>query len=83
MGLSKEDLLWLLIMLVFFLLLLFVFIFLGIIAFSKPGGFNAVVNSILPMASGAGLAQKKADIQSAIDKMKGWVQKVIKTLKKK
>ena len=43
------------------LLLLFVFIFLGVSALSlaEGGAFGSIINSILPIASGAAVMQKK------------------------
>jgi len=36
------------------LLLLFAFIFVGIEAFALGGSFGAIINSLIPIASGAG-----------------------------
>ena len=46
LGLTTEDLIWFAVFGIIYLLLLFIFIFLGIAAFSKAEGFNSVVNSI-------------------------------------
>ena len=46
LGLTTEDLIWFAVFGIIYLLLFFVFIFLGIAAFSKAEGFNSVVNSI-------------------------------------
>jgi len=71
LGLTIEDLVWYGILAIMFLLLLFVFIFLGISAFSKAEGFNAVVNSLLPLTAGAAMAARKVDIKGAMEKVKG------------
>ena len=71
LGLTIEDLVWYGILALMFLLLLFVFIFLGISAFSKAEGFNAVVNSLLPLTAGAAMAARKVDIKGAMEKVKG------------
>ena len=39
------------------IVLLFTFIFIGIKAFSIPGTFGSIINSIIPMAGGSGLAR--------------------------
>jgi len=81
LGLTIEDLVWYGILGMVFLLLVFVFIFLGISAFSKAEGFNAVINSFLPLTAGAAAAARKIDIQGAFEKVKGFVQKTITRLK--
>jgi hypothetical protein len=83
LGLTLEDLVWYGILAMIFLLLLFVFIFLGISAFSRAEGFNAVVNSCLPLTAGAAMAARKIDIKGALEKVKGFVQNIIMKLKKK
>ncbi len=55
MGLSRQDLMQVLIIAGCFLLLLFAFIFVGVTAFSTADGFSAVINSILPAAAGLGM----------------------------
>ena len=45
-------------MLAIILLLLFVFIFLGITAFSTGGTFGSIINSILPVGAGFAVGQK-------------------------
>ena len=49
LGITKEMLYFLLIVIAIFLLLLFGFIFLGIEAFAIGGGFGAVVNSLMAL----------------------------------
>ena len=83
LGLTLEDLVWYGIMAMIFLILVFIFIFLGISAFSKAEGFNAVINSLLPLTAGAAAAARKIDIKGAIEKVKGFVQNIITRLKKK
>lgn len=56
MGLTKEELVQVLIIAAIFLLLLFVFIFMGVTAFSTADGFSAVINSILPAAAGLSMS---------------------------
>jgi hypothetical protein len=55
----------------------------GITAFSKPEGFNSVINSLMPMAAGAGVAARKIDIEGAIKKVSGFVKKIISKMRKK
>lgn len=57
MGLTKEMMNFSLAMLVLLLMLLFTFIFIGIKAFAIPGTFGSIVNSIIPIAGGSGLAK--------------------------
>lgn len=59
LGISKGMLIIALIGLMTILLMLFVFIFLGIKAFAVGGGFGAVINSLMPMAAGAGVGGQK------------------------
>ena len=83
LGLTIEDLIWYGFFAMIFLLLVFVFIFLGISAFSKSEGFNAVINSLLPLTAGAASAARKVDIKGALEKVKGFVQNSISRLKNK
>ena len=65
------------------LLLLFVFIFLGVSALSlaEGGAFGSIINSILPIASGAAVMQKKeADPESDQNNAKEAVQESDKIL---
>lgn len=55
-GLTREEMMIGLVLSVLFLLVLFVFIFIGINAFSYANSFGSVINSILPAAAGAGVA---------------------------
>ena len=41
----------------------FVFIFLGIAAFSTVNGFNSIINSLAPITAGAFAAAKKPDME--------------------
>jgi len=43
--------------LIVLLILIFIFIFIGVKAFAIPGTFGAIVNSVFPMAGGAGLSK--------------------------
>ena len=63
LGISTGQLVFLFILLTFILLLLFVFIFLGVSALSVAGSgaFGSIINSVLPMASGAAVMQKKEE----------------------
>lgn len=80
-GLTYEDLIWIGIMSFLFLLLLLILIFLGVEAFSQAFGFNAVINSILPLAAGALTAAKDWDIQSSVEKVKEFVKSTISKFK--
>lgn len=61
LKITREDMLIRLIFEVFLLLILFVFIFIGIRAFSFVNSFGSVINSILPVAAGYGIAAKSKD----------------------
>ena len=61
MGLTKGDLIHLLIVAGIFLLMLFAFIFVGVSAFSTADGFSAVINSILPAIAGLSMSAKSSD----------------------
>lgn len=54
LGISSTMLSLALIYLSIILLLLFAFIFVGIEAFALGGSFGAIINSLIPIASGAG-----------------------------
>lgn len=69
MGLSTENLVIIFTTLLIILLLLFVFIFLGIAAFSVGGTFGSVINSIFPVLAGVGVSRKKEEAES-VDKEK-------------
>ena len=63
LGISTGQLIFLFILLTTILLLLFVFIFLGVSALSVAGSgaFGSIINSLLPVASGAAVMQKKEE----------------------
>ena len=54
-GLSIEDNRWTLFSDTLKLFLIFIFIFVGIVAFTSTGGFESTVNSFLPVAAGVGI----------------------------
>lgn len=81
-GLSKEDIIWAFIFSILLLLLMFAFIFLGIFAFSTANGFNSVVNSIMPLSSGALLGNGKVEVEKYAKKLKEIAAKVLDALKK-
>lgn len=83
LGLTIEDLVWYGVFGLIFLVLVLVFIFLGITAFSKAEGFNAVINSLLPLTAGVASAARRIDIQGSIEKIKDFVQKAVSKLKNK
>ena len=83
LEMTTEDLVWFGIMGLILLLLLFVFIFFGIVAFSKADGFNAVVNSIMPIVAGAAVAARKLDLQWAIERVKDYVETILSQIKSK
>ena len=64
------------------LLLLFGFIFVGIAAFRGANTFASVVNSIMPIASGAGLGLKSAAGQSAeaVAELEATVKRVLRNM---
>ena len=63
LGISTAQLVFIFVVLTVVLILLFVFIFLGVSALSlaQGGAFGSIINSILPIASGAAVMQKKED----------------------
>ena len=79
-GLTREDLIWFAIFGIIYLLLLFVFIFCGIATFSKAEGFNSVVNSIMPMFAGIAAAARNIDLKAAIEKVKIFVEDILKRM---
>lgn len=69
---------------IIFLLVLLMFIFIGIIAFSPVNSFSGVVNSIMPIAAGAGANSKghtSKQLEKVMEKLEGSVKQVIKNLK--
>lgn len=54
-GLSKEHNRYTLFKDTFNLLMIFIFIFVGIVAFTSTGGFESTVNSLLPIVAGLGV----------------------------
>ena len=83
LGMTAEDLIWFAVLGIIFLLLMFVFIFLGIAAFSKAEGFNSVINSIMPMAAGVAAGARGLDLKGAIDKVKTYVEDIVNKIKMK
>lgn len=77
LGISPALLTIALIYIGIILILFFCFIFLGIKAFALGGTFGSVVNSLMPMAAGAGADGGSKDKESATndDKVKGSVSK--------
>ena len=61
MGLTKEELIQMLIIAGAFLLMLFAFIFVGVTAFSTSDGFSSVINSILPAVAGLSMGARQVD----------------------
>ena len=63
LGISTAQLVFIFVVLTVVLILLFVFIFLGVSALSmaQGGAFGSIINSILPIASGTAVMQKKED----------------------
>ena len=61
LGISTGQLVLLFVLLTTILLLLFLFIFLGVSALSiaGSGAFGSIINSLLPVASGVAVMQKK------------------------
>jgi hypothetical protein len=51
LGITKEIMTFALVYLIFLVLVLFAFIFVGIQAFSVPGTFGSVVNSMFPIGN--------------------------------
>ena len=83
LGMTAEDLIWFAVLGIIFLLLMFVFIFLGIAAFSKAEGFNSVINSLMPMAAGVAAGARGLDLKGAIDKVKTYVEDIMNKIKMK
>jgi hypothetical protein len=83
LGLTLEDLIRIGVTTLLFLMLILSFIFLGIMAFSKAEGFNAMINSLFPCLAGVGTAVSSLDVKSAAEKVKKHVKKVLQFLKSK
>jgi len=84
LGFSRQDIMTLFVMLCGFLLLVFVFIFVGIAAFSTATSFNAVINSLIPAGAGTSLGgQTKFDMQKLKGQLKGSIEKVLAQMSKK
>jgi len=80
-GLTREEMMIGMALSVVFLLVLFVFIFIGINAFSYANSFKAVVNSILPAAAGMGVAQSdKKSEESLFKKLQDAVEEALNEL---
>ena len=83
LGMTTEDLIWFGVMGFIWLLLLFIFVFFGIIAFSKADVFNAVINSLMPMVAGAAVAARRIDLKEVIEKVKDYVENILSQYKNK
>ena len=83
MGLSTTALLQLVVLSSFVLLLLFIFIFLGIEAFTTGTEFSAVINAMLPITAGGALsgASAKKEEDKTVD-MESVVQGELEAIKK-
>ena len=80
---TTEDLIWFGTLGLILLLLLFAFIFFGISAFGKADGFNAVINSIMPITAGLAVAARKLDLKAEIEKVKNFVETILAQYRKK
>ena len=60
-GLSQSALSVTLIRDVLVLLLILIFLFMGISSFTQAGGFEATINSLLPIAAGLGVTLNRVD----------------------
>ena len=81
LGLTTEDLIWFGVLTLIYLILALTFIFLGIFAFSKVEGFNAVINSLLPLCAGIAAAARNIDLKDSIEKVKDYIKSLIQKLK--
>jgi hypothetical protein len=68
-GFNREELMTGLLLSIVFLLCLFIFIFIGISAFSYASSFGAVVNSLLPASAGGAVASDNEDDDDSILKI--------------
>ena len=80
MGVTKETLAFGFLYGVVTLLLLFGFIFVGIAAFTQADGFSSVINSLMPVLSGAALGASGAEVQKSIAGLDTQVRSVIKRM---
>jgi hypothetical protein len=83
LEITTADLIWFGIITFIYLILVLTFILLGVSAFSKAEGFNAVINSILPLVSGVIAGTRKIDVKGKIDKVKEYIKSIISDLKEK
>jgi hypothetical protein len=83
LGITTEDLVWFGVLTLIYLILALVFIFLGIFAFSKAEGFNAVVNSIFPLIAGIVAGTRSIDIKQKLDQVKDYIKSLISEISKK
>ena len=77
LGVTTGDLILFGVLTVIYLLLVLTFIFLGIFAFSRAEGFNAVVNSILPLAAGFAAGARRLDMKEKIEQAKSFIRDLI------
>jgi hypothetical protein len=82
-GVTSEDLIWIGALTLIYLILVITFIFLGIFAFSKAEGFNAVVNSILPFLAGVAAGTRSIDIKEKLESAKAYVKELIMDYQRK
>lgn len=83
LGITKERLMFGLIWLTILLLLIFAFIFVGVTAFTLPGTFGSIINSMFPVAGGGGLSKGNQKDQKKIldlEKLKAIVAQSIDTI---
>ena len=83
LGLTTRDLILFGSLTLIYLILAMVFIFFGIFAFSQADGFNAVINSIFPLAAGVGAATRSIGLQDKVSELKNYIADFIKKLKRK
>jgi thioredoxin-related protein len=82
-GVTSEELIWIGIKIFIYLILVITFIFLGIFAFSKAEGFNAVINSILPFMAGVAAGTQNIDIKEKLESAKAYVKELIMDFQRK
>lgn len=83
MGLSTGKIVAFVAMMTIQLVLIFFFIFMGIQSFSTPGGFEAVINAIMPMAGGGGAGSSGPSLDNLQTECDKFITKFFNEMKKR
>ncbi|CAI2372474.1 unnamed protein product [Moneuplotes crassus] len=82
LDLTSRDLILFAVLTLSYLVLALLFIFFGIFTFSRADGFNAVINSIMPLIAGAIAALRSLNLKERVDSVKEYIEDFIRKMRR-